>query len=175
MNSDDIFRNLLVDLEIQLRKGNTALSQMEDGDFVNAIQGLVHKTELMSSSLPDDGDAGGGGGGEGPMPDLLGTIQYVVGFEGGIGQKALVLGQKTGDPSTLPNGTGEVQAYQGGVTLKNGAVEPFVIPLANAQAMSPTGVIDILTGSSEALTLAEVTADVSIAPDQTIVLVPRHS
>lgn len=169
MSMDSIVLTFVAQLNSFLTKnGSDCLPLLSDEEFANYMANIVNKAHILDSMI------NGGQQSQGPC-SAIGTIQSVVDFPGGVGQKALVLGEKTEPASTLPNGTGEVQPYQGGVTLTNGAAEPFVIPLENARQMSPSGVIDILTGSGETLSLVEVTADISIASGETVTLVPRHS
>jgi hypothetical protein len=162
-----MFMNFLVDLEIILRKSNTCIANLSDEDFTAHMNAIFHKMELLGGMMPS-------GGGPGPGSSVVGTIQHVVPTEGGPAVRALVLGNPTGDPYTLPNGTGTGQNYQGGVILTNGAnaTEPFVVPVSNMIGHSNPGEVALLVGEGDSLALSPIMSDLSIAPAQTVVLVP---
>jgi len=179
MNRDDIVLKLIEGVDNFLTKANNAcLVALNDADVVNLISAVDSRANVIMNVLSGPGNGGGpGGGGPGGGPDsgpsVIGTIVEVA-VAGDLITRALVLGNTTAPASTLPTGVGNVQPYQGGVTLTNAAgADVFVAPLDRVREMSPSGVMDKLVGEGSTLALEEVVADVSIQPGETITLVPR--
>jgi hypothetical protein len=169
MKEFEIFLNLLNNLEDFLLKNvNACLAVMSDSDATTYVNAAIAKTNLIVSLLPNDNQGGGP-----PPGSVVGTVTNVCLSETGEVVRALVLGESTEPQSSFPDSQGVVQPYQGGVVMSRAGSSGFTIPLANANGMSPSGVIDKLVGSGNNLALNQVVSDVDIPSNTAVVLVPE--